>query len=310
MIRIYKGNTSPSVTDTIKVNGLAFDLTGATVKFQMRQADSSALVIDRAASVVSAVAGTVRYDWQSSDTTTTGEYAAWWHVTLPSTATQDTSEFAVEIIDHAELSTSVLCNIEDVRRELELDQTDTSRDDLIEWYIPAASSAIIDEYQREFVPTSTAVTRRFEFSSYNHIDLAPYDLRSVTSVVIGPETTVPTTLTTDQYTLWPVTPKHNVYTSLRLSRWVTLDPTSWIRYGTHYVDVTGNWGWPSIPPNVRRACSLTVASWMRRDFGSLNLGDVGDVRDADPETFGTPVNFSIPPAARRMLQPFRRSPFF
>lgn len=98
---IFKGNRSPSIADTIKVNGAAFDLAGSTVKLKMRAEGSATLKVDASATVVSAPAGTVRYDWANADVNTAADYVAWWEVTLPSGKTQDTPEFDVTVAAHA-----------------------------------------------------------------------------------------------------------------------------------------------------------------------------------------------------------------
>lgn len=49
-----KGNRSPSLTNTITIDGIPFDLTGSTVKLRMRAENSSTLKVDAAATVVSA----------------------------------------------------------------------------------------------------------------------------------------------------------------------------------------------------------------------------------------------------------------
>lgn len=100
MFEIFKGEVSPSVADTIRINGVAEDLTGATVAFRMRPADASTLVVGKNATVVSAADGTVRYDWQAGDTDTAGDYMAWWHVTLAASEPQDTPEFPIHIVEH------------------------------------------------------------------------------------------------------------------------------------------------------------------------------------------------------------------
>lgn len=79
---IKRGDTSPSMLATLQdANGSAVDITGATVRFHMRKTGSSATVVDEAATVVTADAGLVRYDWQTSDTDTVGSYQAEFEVT-------------------------------------------------------------------------------------------------------------------------------------------------------------------------------------------------------------------------------------
>lgn len=50
----YKGNRSPSLADTIRVDGIPFDLSGSTAKLKMRAEGSATLKIDTAATVISA----------------------------------------------------------------------------------------------------------------------------------------------------------------------------------------------------------------------------------------------------------------
>lgn len=109
-ISLWKGNTSPSIQDTIRVNKAAFDLTGCTVKFRMR-ADTSTdvLKVDDDAVIIQSSptmnTGQVRYDWDTLDTDTAGDYLGWWHVVLPGGGVQDTDEFEVRIEEHADSST-------------------------------------------------------------------------------------------------------------------------------------------------------------------------------------------------------------
>ncbi len=82
-----KGDTLPAYTATL-VEGPArtpLDLTGCTVRFHMRNTDAAAVLkINAAATIVSAAAGTVRYDWDTGDLSDVGTYHVEWQVTYPS----------------------------------------------------------------------------------------------------------------------------------------------------------------------------------------------------------------------------------
>ena len=304
-IRIYKDTRSPSLTDTIKVDGAAFDLTSSTVKLKMRLEGSATLKVDTSAVILSAVAGTVRYDWAAVDVDTAGDYVAWWAVTLPSAKVQDTSEFQVEVLEHAPLA-ATLCSLADVREYLELPSNDISRNQATETAIIAASAQIIREYEREFAPATTSAIRTFHYrpNGWGRLDLSPYDLRTVTTAKLHPEEAAPVTLTTTDYKLLPVGQYDGVYTHLQLSNQLTISSDLYQNFGIVQVEIAGAWGFATVPTEVNRAAIVTVASWLRRDVsqfaGSL---DLDDARALQPEAF---VNFSIPPAARRLLAPFKR----
>lgn len=77
---LKKGDTSPSIRYTLSPT---VDLTGATVRFSMRNRATGAIKINRATAgiVAPATGGVVQYNWTSGDVDTAGEYQAEFEIT-------------------------------------------------------------------------------------------------------------------------------------------------------------------------------------------------------------------------------------
>lgn len=264
-----KGDRSPSLSDTIKVDNVAFDLTGSTVKFQMRQEGSSTLKVDSAAVVVSATAGTVRYDWAAGDVDTEADYIGWWLVTLPGGKTQRSPRFSVQIEDRVavSLSTRALVGLRETKDWLEDNDVDTSDDLMITRLINAVSDEAMKLTGREFKVFGTnPQARTFDIDRvalrYAYINVG--DLTSFTQVQ---------TLDTDWTTaLETVNVAYVQGLPLNRRPWepiralrvnFTLASQAW-QWGQQ-VKVTGNWGFPSVPEDVRHAVMDTIAYRRDRD---------------------------------------------
>jgi hypothetical protein len=164
-----------------------------------------------------------------------------------------------------------LTSLANVRAMLQKPGSDVGQDGLIGALITRASVAIMRYTDRQFAPAETAATKVFEYEqggTSHLLDVAPYDLRAITQVQLDTDESSATTLTTDEYRLFPQPPRDGVYTALRLQ------PFSYGRgrWGHRQVSVTGNWGFASVPVDVEDACIKTVALWLRRDASGFDAG--------------------------------------
>lgn len=79
------GDTAPSITGTL-TNISEADLAAASaVRFQMRLLTEFRYTVDGVATVTSAAAKEVRYDWAAGDLDTPGDYASRWLVVFADT---------------------------------------------------------------------------------------------------------------------------------------------------------------------------------------------------------------------------------
>jgi hypothetical protein len=76
--QMKRGDTSPVLRFALKPTTL--DISGATVRFQMRT-KTRTLVIDELAEVVSDLPPVIQYAWQEADTATAGSFEAEFKVT-------------------------------------------------------------------------------------------------------------------------------------------------------------------------------------------------------------------------------------
>lgn len=297
-IVLFKGDRNPSLQDTITVGGAAYDLSASTVKLQMRALSSQTLTVDTSATIVTAASGIVRYDWAADDVDTAGTFLAWWEITTGG-KTQKSDEFLVEIRDQAGTA-SWLCEISEVREHLQIKATDRNPDDVLGRIITAASAAISAYCDREFTPTSSA-TRIFKVTDHV-VDLAPYDLRTVTTMQLHPEESSPTTLTANaDYALEPLPSPTGTYTRVRLYEGLSFHSTFATRFGFARLSIAGAWGMASIPEDVRYAAKQQAADWYRSHVSvySQAFNPEAGVELERPEALA----FSV----RRLLDPYRRA---
>lgn len=256
----FLGNLDPSLEDVITSGDLPVDLTGTTVKLKMRAESSSALVVDRAAVITDAAAGEVRFDWLAADVDTAGEFNAWWEVTTTATGhTQDTPEFVIAIMAHE--PSRWLCELEDVTAYAPGYRSDPATDALLEQLIAAESQRIQRRTSREFRPiTPASALRKFHLTEANLRSRVVRlgDVQSVTLVRLldRDQATELETIVTPNYVLMPETRQEwEPATAVYLPPYSAA--ASALLAGA-VLEVTGVWGFPSIPPEIRQACAASV----------------------------------------------------
>lgn len=83
-IKIVQNDTKPYLEFDITQEGVPVDLTGCTVKFYMKDADTGTVKISGSTcSITDAENGKCRYVWNSGDTSTVGTYLGEVEVTFP-----------------------------------------------------------------------------------------------------------------------------------------------------------------------------------------------------------------------------------
>ncbi len=190
------------------------------------------------------------------------------------------------------------CSLADVKDALRLGADDTFDDSLIEVAIESASREIDGYCERRFV--SETATRVYIPTDSFLVDID--DLQSLTTLKTSPDgEAFSVTWTDSDYQLEPlnglagglVTP----YTRVRaigeylFPLW---DPRN-VNAHEATVQVTGLFGWPTVPTAVRQACIiLSMRLFKRLDspLGAVGMGDIGVIRvsrfDSDIESLLSP----------------------
>jgi len=303
MITHFKGNRSPSLTDIITVDGSVFDLTGSTVKLKMRPIDSPTLKVDTAAVVVSAAAGTVRYDWAALDVDTAGRYMLWWEVTLPTAKVQETPATVLVMLDHAPSAVVNYIDREELKETLTL-SGETYPDADIDAAIVTASRAVDDYCGRRFYPDADATQVRYYTPmscNYLYVD----DMLTLTTLKTdddGDGTFESTWTQNTHFVLEPL----NATANGRPWGTVRVLPSASLRFAfrPRSVELTGKFGWSTPPAGVIQATTIWAAALLRTAReGSMGVITVGLEAGAIARL---PM---IPPAVRMLLGPFVRGPF-
>lgn len=84
---LKQNDTSPSIQATLTdAGGTAVNIAGSSVRFHMKNMTNGSIIVDRAATIVNAATGAVRYDWLAADTQKAGMFLCEFEVTYADTS--------------------------------------------------------------------------------------------------------------------------------------------------------------------------------------------------------------------------------
>lgn len=202
-----------------------------------------------------------------------------------------------------------LCLVADVKTSFEPAISTTSRDPLIQTLITQASVEMMKYTERQLAPAQASATNRFNVDLSQNpsggwtVDLAPLDVRTVTTVTLHPEASSPTVVAAADWTLEPIGNFDGVYYKLLLSPYLSMISSFSIRFGQAQVDVAGAWGFATVPVDVNRLCVLTVKAWMRQNPAAYAFPDQQMMESVQPES---PTTFMLPGAVLAGLSHYKR----
>jgi hypothetical protein len=165
----------------------------------------------------------------------------------------------------SQLSTRALIDVDYVKTYANVDVDDQSRDDLIIELINAASASIHQLAGREFKPVGTnPQTRMFDSLrglAYTEREFSVGDVATVTAVTCNGVALA----SSDWVAIPRVREEWEPITTLRVTASnYTLPTNLYSHYDTFAV--TGSFGFPAVPENIKQACRVTVMVWLERDI--------------------------------------------
>lgn len=289
----YVGNQTPSITATLTSDGTTpINLTGATVRFRMRPVGFSTLTVDQPATIVSAPAGTVRYDWAAPDVANAGQFLTWWQITLAG-KTQDVGETLIQILPHG-LTPQLYIEPEQLKELIALDGT-TYADDAVLAACHAASRGVDLTCNRRFwLDTNANSVRTYTPSLLRVLEID--DLVQLTSLKIDrsgsgsySETwTIGTDFILEPQNApldLPPSPYETVRVRLMRGRWLPIEIEA-------SVQITGQFGWQSVPEEIQTCTGILASKMLRRvreapfgivAIGGMDTGIAARIAKTDPD---------------------------
>lgn len=193
--------------------------------------------------------------------------------------------------------TNGYCTLNEVKAALRI--SDSVDDTLLENAVEAASRRIDGECSRRFYQDGSATARTY--ATANNTLVIVDDISTATGLVVKTDSngdgTFETTLTSGvDYQIEPANALAQGRPIERLRALNTGFPVA--ANGRNLIEVTGRWGWPSIPDAIREATILLASRQFKRYDSPLGVAGFGDL--------GAIIVRRIDPDVAAMIAPFRQ----
>lgn len=304
-----QGDTALVCLDTLTYSdGTPANLSGATVKFVMRQRSANAPTTNLPATIVTAAAGTVSYALTSQDTALAGLYAQEWVVTFSGGTVEHFPTVGYNTVEIQENLTTVnqsIVELDDIKDYLNLSTTDRSHDGELLRFAAGLTPVV------EFI-VGPVIPRTYTNELYNGgtpiIALRKRPIISVSNVTefLGPIAyTLTQVQSRDQGSIYSymVNPPGSI---LRTTAGGGVQPF----FGaTDSVMITYTAGFAKTPENIRMGMLelLRVNYQQTQQAGGGRIGGGGFSAD-EMEPTQQMLGFTVPGRVREMLGPNRRHP--
>ena len=242
--------------------------------------------------------------------------AGHWYCRFEGTGTATAAEDFEVIADpspffsESGVSVRALITLGEMKDWLGIRQVDTTRDGKIVQRINAASKRIMEVAGREFKPASTTPAERsfdiFQSDCYGVKQIGDLSTLTSSSATISDFNTgtVTQTLTGTEYTALPRNRgADEPITALRF-----FSSANGYRAGG-VLNITGIWGFPSVPEDVKHATMDTVAFWLDRDVEHFrqDLGAVPGASEGGQTVIvgSAPTVLPLPPEAFSIAKSYK-----
>lgn len=180
--------------------------------------------------------------------------------------------------------------VDALKSRLGITSSDTADDSELHRACFAASRWVEQCCQRTFYRSASGTARTFATDDSYCLTLGPFnDLVSVSALATDSagDGTYETTWASSDYQLWPFNtsgPETRPYTKIRAVGGYTFPVAYSVQTRFDRVQVTGVWGWPSVPYAVAEAALMKASELFKMKdapFGIAGLDDYGVVRIRD-----------------------------